>query len=207
MKDSRGYTLLFSAILGTACSLLLTAGGDLTASRRKANAKAEEVRNVLGVLGADVPANAAAADLVGIFEEKVRKDRVGGVDIFRYGGSSTAPAAVAVPFAGPGLWGPVKGFLALEDDMNTIRAITFHEQEETPGLGGEIGSDWFRDQFRGKKIRSSTGSAGIRILRGTGGAKSDSEVDGITGATLTCRKVQAMLNDAIQRLAKGKESG
>ena len=109
--------------------------------------------------------------------------------------------AVAFPFAGPGLWGPIKGFLALEADLRIIRSIAFHEQEETPGLGGEIGADWFKRQFEGKSILSSDGVPGIKITRGDG-ASEPNEVDGITGATMTCDKVEEMLNQAIAKIAK-----
>ena len=105
-------------------------------------------------------------------------------------------------FEGPGLWGPIKGFLALESDMKTIRGLTFYEQEETPGLGGEIVADWFREQFAGKTIVDAQGKAGIEI----GGSKSGpNHVDGITGATMTCDKVEAMLNKLVKTLVE--ESG
>ena len=117
--------------------------------------------------------------------------------------------AVAVPFAGPGLWGPVEGFLALESDMRTIRGITFHKQEETPGLGGEIASASFTRQFEGKSIVDESGRPGIRILRAGAAppeSKGANEVDGITGATTTCEKVQAMLNEIIARIARARDA-
>jgi Na+-transporting NADH:ubiquinone oxidoreductase subunit C len=112
---------------------------------------------------------------------------------------------VAVPFAGQGLWGPIKGFLALKPDLKTIHGVTFHEQEETPGLGGEIGADWFRDQFKGKSIEDAQGKRGIRIRRG-GGATGPNEVDAITGATMTSERVEEMLNAAVARIA-GEDIG
>ena len=205
MKDRRVYTLCFSAILGTVCAFLLTLGGRLTAPRREANAKAEEVRNVLGVLGAGVPAQASAQELVEAFEQKVEESSVGGLTVFTYGETGSDEAAVAVPLSGPGLWGPVKGYLALAADMTTILGITFHQQEETPGLGGEIASSWFCAQFVDKKIRDASGRPGLRILRGRGNALSQNEVDGITGATMTCTKVEALLNEAIMRVVGGED--
>ena len=204
MKDKRVYTLCFSAILGTVCAFLLTLGGRFTATRRAANAEAEEVRNVLSVLGARVPDRASAEELVEAFAQTVEKSDVGDLTVFTYGGAGPDQVAVAVPLSGPGLWGPIKGYLALEADMTTIRGITFHQQEETPGLGGEIASSWFRDQFRGKRIRDSSGRPGLRIRRGRGSARAANEVDGITGATMTCAKVEALLNEAIARVVGGR---
>ncbi len=111
--------------------------------------------------------------------------------------------AMAVPFAGQGLWGPIRGFLALDPDMKTVRGITFYEQEETPGLGGEIASSWFREQFKGKSIASSEGKPGIHIRRG-GGASGANEVDAITGATMTCNKLEAIINAVIGQIIEGR---
>jgi Na+-transporting NADH:ubiquinone oxidoreductase subunit C len=88
--------------------------------------------------------------------------------------------------------------------MRTIRGITFYEQEETPGLGGEIDSESFRKQFEGKKIVDETGRAGI-VISGGGQKHAVNEVDAITGATMTCEKVEAILNTVIERIVK--ESG
>jgi Na+-transporting NADH:ubiquinone oxidoreductase subunit C len=79
--------------------------------------------------------------------------------------------------------------------MRTIRGLTFYHHEETPGLGGEISADWFREQFVGKKIVDASGKGGIVIRMG--GDLAGNEVDGITGATMTCDKVQEMLNNVI----------
>jgi len=197
MKDSL-HTLTYAACLGAVCSLLLAAVGHLTAPYREANERAEEVRSILGVLGVPVEAGASSRDLLEVFERNVRVRKRDGLDLYVYEAEGRE-RSVAVAFSGPGLWGPIRGFLALEPDMRTIRAITFHQQEETPGLGGEITSEWFRDQFRGRSIVSEEGRPGIRI-GGSGGGPN--RVDGITGATMTCRKVEDMLNRLIERLMK-----
>ena len=44
-----------------------------------------------------------------------------------------------MPIEGVGMWGTLYGFLALDRDGNTMRGLTFYDQKETPGLGGEIG--------------------------------------------------------------------
>ena len=100
--------------------------------------------------------------------------------------------AIAVPFEGGGLWGPIRGFLSLKEDRRTIRGITFHEQQETPGLGGEIASEGFRAQFQGKRIVAADGTPGIRIRRGAGGDVVN-EVDGITGATISSKAIANLL--------------
>ena len=219
MKDSRTYTLVYATVLGVACAFLLSLARDLTATARDANARAEEVRHILGVLKVSYPKDAPSSDLVGIFEANVTKEERAGTTLYKYSPAQSegtaARTAFAIPFSGPGLWGTIKGFLALESDMQTIRGVTFHEQEETPGLGGEIATAcscvgqpgaecaaWFRHQFKGKRITDVSGRPGIHIRPGRSAERGPNEVDGITGATMTCSKVEAMLNTAIGRIVE-----
>jgi len=202
MKD-RAYTMTFALIMGVACALLLTGVGEFTKPYAKANAEAEKVRNILGVLGISYAPDAGAEALVKVFEKSVREESLGDLATFVYAHDGERKA-VAVPFAGPGLWGPVEGFLSLAPDMRKIKGVTFHKQEETPGLGGEIASQKFRGQFSGKALQDAAGRAGIRITK-PGQAKADNEIDGISGATMTCDKVQAMLNKAIVIIVKERD--
>ena len=203
------YTIIYAAALSIACALLLTAASELTAHRREANEQAEEMKNVLAALKVPVDAGVSPQELVGIFEENIRVEKAvaeeGGLELYIYSPKSAngETVAAAVKFAGPGLWGPIKGFLALEPDMKTIRGITFYEQEETPGLGGEIATPAFTSQFEGKTIVDQQDKSGLVILTG----KSDlaqNEIDGITGATMTCDKVQEMLNAVIDMIVEVK---
>ncbi len=198
------YTLFYAGVLGTVCSLLLTAVASFTASYQEDNAKAEKNRNILGVLQVQYPPGASSQELVKIFEDNVLLEQKGVLAMYRYvpPKDSDNKETVAVGFEGPGLWGPVKGFLALDKEMRTIRGVTFYEQEETPGLGGYIVTDKFRDQFVGKSIVDEAGAPGIIIS--SGGEPALNKVDAISGATMTCDKVQAMLNEAISIVVKEK---
>ncbi|HUU16456.1 MAG TPA: FMN-binding protein [Sedimentisphaerales bacterium] len=199
------YTLFYAGVLGTVCSLLLTAAASFTKPYQQANAKAEKNRNILGVLQVPYPAESSSQELVKIFEDNVSLEQKGALTMYRYvpPKDSGNKETVAVGFEGPGLWGPVKGFLALGRDMRTIRGVTFYEQEETPGLGGEIAASWFREQFVGKSIVDEAGNPGIIISSSEGTAPN--KVDAISGATMTCDKVQAMLNEAIKSVVEEKQ--
>ncbi len=208
MKSSP-YTLAYAAVLGSLCALVLTGAGAFTAPYRKDNARVEEIRNILGVLRVPHDPDLTTAELLEVFARNVDTEDRGDLKLYLYRQERSGVKAVAVPFAGPGLWGPVEGFLALESDMRTIRGITFHKQEETPGLGGDIASAPFRRQFEGKSIVDESGRPGIRILRAGAEppeSKGANEVDGITGATMTCKKVQAMLIEIIARIARARDA-
>ncbi len=199
------YTLFYAGVLGTVCSLLLTAVASFTAPYQEDNAKAEKNHNILGVLQVPYPAESSSQELVKIFKDNVLLEQKGALTMYRYvpPKDSDNKETVAVAFEGPGLWGPVKGFLALDKDMRTIRGITFYEQEETPGLGGDIVTAKFRDQFVGKSIVDEAGNPGIIISNGSEPAAN--KVDAISGATMTCDKVQAMLNEAIKSIVQEKQ--
>jgi Na+-transporting NADH:ubiquinone oxidoreductase subunit C len=197
------YTLIYSAVLGTVCALVLTFAASFTAPYKQANAEAEEVKNILLALNVSMPDKISSENLVKIYKENVREEERGGIKIYVYTPPGNIDGAIAMRFAGPGLWGPIKGFLALDPKITKIRGITFYEQEETPGLGGEIVKPSFRDKFVGLLIRNEAGKPGIIIK--SGGEAAANKVDGISGATMTCDKVQQMLNDAIRSITEEKQ--
>jgi Na+-transporting NADH:ubiquinone oxidoreductase subunit C len=190
MKGSL-YSLLFAALLGAVCAGLLTAARELTAAQRAANAQAERIRHVLDALGVAYEAEGGPKQLVQVFEKNVRTVKRGGLEFYEYVGSDGAVRAAAVLFAGKGLWGPIKGILALEPDRRTVRRITIYEQEETPGLGGEIATRGFTKQFDGQRIVSPAGEAGLAV-------------QAITGATMTSQRVKDMLNQVARQIVESE---
>ncbi len=102
-----------------------------------------------------------------------------------------------IPVRGFGLWGPIWGYVALEDDLNTIKGVAFDHETETPGLGAEIKTDWFQAQFVGKKIFDNDQFVGVVVKKGRIDDPSH-EVKSISGATLTSNGVTAMLRDGLK---------
>ena len=106
------------------------------------------------------------------------------------------------PMMGVGLWGPVWGNIALADDLNTIVGVTFGHKGETPGLGAEITTPMFTDQFIGKQIFDDDGKF-TSILVVKGGAKTLAKsrqihaVDAISGGTITSNGVGEMIENVM----------
>ena len=99
-----------------------------------------------------------------------------------------------IPMVGKGLWGPIWGFVSLENDYNTVYGTSFDHKGETPGLGAEISTGEFQAQFVGKKIlNESKDFVSIQVLKGGGGATNQHGVDGISGGTITSVGVGEML--------------
>ena len=98
-----------------------------------------------------------------------------------------------IPMVGSGLWGPIWGYMAIEEDMNTVSGSSFDHKGETPGLGSEIRESWFEDAFNGKTIFDEKGEfVSISVIKG--GAKGDPHgVDAISGGTITSDGVSEMV--------------
>jgi len=100
------------------------------------------------------------------------------------------------PVRGTGLWGPIWGFVSLDDDMNTIYGANFDHEGETPGLGAEIATKEFQAQFKGKKLFDDSGKlVSITVLKSGQNAPAIHSVDGISGGTITSKGLQKMLMD------------
>ena len=108
-----------------------------------------------------------------------------------------------IPMLGNGLWGPVWGNIALEDDFRTIIGVNFGHQGETPGLGAEISTSIFSDQFIGKTIFDEDYNfKSIKVVKGGIGTMPSAEqihgVDAIAGGTITSVAVSDMIQDCLE---------
>jgi Na+-transporting NADH:ubiquinone oxidoreductase subunit C len=99
-----------------------------------------------------------------------------------------------LPLLGKGLWGPIWGYISLEDDMSTIYGAIFASAKETPGLGAEINTDWFQAQYLGKKIFDDTGKfTSVMVVKGGADPADPHAVDAISGGTITSKALQEMM--------------
>jgi len=104
-----------------------------------------------------------------------------------------------VPVRGKGLWGPIWGYVSFKEDLNTIVGTRFGHKSETPGLGAEINTPPFQNQFINKTILNNEGSfISVMVVKG-GAPDSDMHgVDAISGGTITSKGLEAMVHDCIK---------
>lgn len=103
-----------------------------------------------------------------------------------------------IPLAGMGLWGPIWGYVSLDDDCTTVYGAFFDHQGETPGLGAEITKSAFTDQFRGKQMFKDDQFVPVTVVKkGQVPQGNQDYVDGISGGTITSKGVAAMLDDCL----------
>ena len=103
---------------------------------------------------------------------------------------------VILPIHGKGLWSTLYGFIALERDLQTIAGLTYYEHAETPGLGGEVDNPRWKAQWKGKQAFADNGDITITVIKGiVDRAKPQAkyQIDGLAGATITTRGIDATL--------------
>ena len=132
-------------------------------------------------------------------QNKNIKDGSDAADLPVYVFNKDGKSVTVVPVYGAGLWGPIWGYIALDEDLQTIVGAYFDHDSETPGLGAKIKDDpSFRAEFIGKKVNVASDPVFSVVKVGTS-ADENSSVDAITGATMTSKG----LGEAIAFWLKG----
>jgi Na+-transporting NADH:ubiquinone oxidoreductase subunit C len=118
------------------------------------------------------------------------KRRSNRAEIYLVRDESGATSKIVLPVYGTGLWSMMYAFVALDTDGNTVKGITYYDQGETPGLGGEVENPSWRAQWVGKKLFDDNGEPAIRVVKGGARPGDEHGIDGLSGATLTSNGVQ-----------------
>ena len=185
--NSNGYIFLYATILIVVVAVLLTAAAIWLKPFQDTNKQNEKRINILRAAGiANVNAD-NAAELYKLhctdeflLDENGRPDNNGLLPLFVIDREISV-----IPMKGKGLWGPISGFIAIDTKGNIVGA-NFDHESETPGLGGEITTEKFQGQFKGKQIRKNGQIAPI-------------EFDAITGATKTSNGVKEMIDNTLEK--------
>jgi NADH:ubiquinone oxidoreductase, Na(+)-translocating, C subunit len=103
-----------------------------------------------------------------------------------------------IPVYGMGLWGPISGYIALNADKSTVYGVYFNHESETAGLGAEIKDNkaW-QEKFQGKKLFKNGDDKIIALSVEKKVEDPTTQVDAVTGATLTSNGVRDMLHEAL----------
>ena len=224
-KHGNTYTIAFVSVIAIVCSLLLSTAATSLREKQQANIALDKKKNILKSFGV-LPAKADAEFIESYYRDKITsivvnyqgdevegnagdinleeqekripsiEDRLFPVYILNENGERIA---YTIPIIGKGLWSTLYGYLSLNSDLNDVRGITFYKHGETPGLGAEIESAWFQNNFKGKKILDDDGNlVSVTVVKGTASDYYDEPklshyVDGISGATITSKGVTEML--------------
>ncbi len=102
-----------------------------------------------------------------------------------------APVLVVLQGYASGYQSTIRAYLALENDLETIAAISIYDQAETPGLGTRIAEPDWQNRWAGKRVITEDGAVRISLVEAAPG---DFEIDGVTGATRSSMGVVNLVN-------------
>lgn len=230
--NSNGYTYTFATAMVVVVAVLLSSASLGLKTKQDDNIKQEKMQSILASVGVDVDRSEAEASYEKVIKQvltikdgkEVSDDRDKGFNVDMAtavkapNNEREVPLYIAkvpnkdnedstryyiIPMRGKGLWGPVWGFMSLEDDGKTVVGANFGHKSETPGLGAEIATEVFTKQFKDKKISDEAGTfKSISVVKAGTSAGDDYAVDGISGGTITSNGVHDMMEDCLEPYAK-----
>lgn len=223
--NKNSYTFMFATIMVVVVAAILSFAAIKLKPFQDANVRLEKMQNILYTIGVrseedptkpisreeaeelykqyiseEIAVNEAGEVLDGVdaFNIDMAKEYKKNADERKYPlyiADKDGERYYILPLRGTGLWGPVWGYISLEDDINTVYGASFDHKTETPGLGAEISTAEFAKQFEGKKIKDDGSFVSIAVVKGN--ASGPHQVDGISGGTITSVGVSDMLQDYI----------
>lgn len=100
---------------------------------------------------------------------------------------------IVLPIHGKGLWSTMYGYLSIKPDLSEVVGITFYQHGETPGLGGEIDNKKWQASWQGLSIYGDNGEVKLGAVKANAPRDKTSQVDGLSGATITTVGVNATI--------------
>ena len=220
--NKNSYTIIYAVIMGVVVALLLAFVSGALKNRQTANVELDKKKQILSSLNVDLEKQDAEAlynqyipqaIIVNSKGEIISEDKDAAfkIDIARELSRPEAERELPVYLAvvdgepkyilsasGAGLWGPIWGYVAFNEDKNSIYGAFFNHAGETPGLGSEIAEKDFQNQFVGKKVMNADNLfTSIAIVKPGQKDNERDYVDGISGGTITSKGVEAMLKNSI----------
>jgi len=187
-RDSIGNTLFVAIGVSFVCSILVASSAIILKPQQLRNEEEFRQRIILDVAGLYEP-GADIAALYGSIEETTTELASGEQAPVYLVMDGESLEQVILPVEGAGLWAKMYGFLAVENDGNTVLGLRFYDHGETPGLGDQVDKPAWRAQWQGKKLYGPDGEPQIEVVKGLAPDDSEYEIDGLAGATLTGRGV------------------
>ncbi|HEY8362099.1 MAG TPA: FMN-binding protein [Tissierellaceae bacterium] len=196
MKKSFAYPIIFMIVISAIFTFALAFLNQSTAEKIALNQEIELYRKILYIFNIDVPSE-KPEDILETFRNNIGTLPYDDTIMYVHYGDNGEILGYAVPISGSGLWGTIEGYVGISSDYTTILGIDFTKQSETPGLGGRISEESFKEQFRGLDITNVIDGNYIIYKPAPGG-----NVDAIAGATLTSKSVSKIINEDLHSFLK-----
>jgi Na+-transporting NADH:ubiquinone oxidoreductase subunit C len=219
-KEKNSYILIYASVMVVLVALMLAYVSDALQPQQAKNEAVDKMRQMLAALniastsknaeslyrqtitdaylvdrnGQKIAGDAFSVELKAELKKPVQERQY---PVFE--ASVNGQTKYLLSLRGAGLWGPVWGFISLDEDKNTVFGASFGHEGETPGLGAEIEKPDFSKPFAGKRIFNNARSfTSIAIVKPGKTADGKDYVDGISGGTITSRGVDVMLYSSLE---------
>ncbi len=197
--NSNVYTIIYATVIVVIVAVLLSLVHGGLKNKHDENKRLDIQKQILVALNQDITQGNPAQ----LYADIVKADSVlidGEMKVY-YIATIDNSQKLVIPLKGQGLWGAIWGYVALNDDKNTIFGINFGHDGETPGLGGEIVTENFRSRFFGKHIKDAKGNLrSVAVLKsGKAAPEGQEQVDAWAGATITSTGVNDMLFNSLNQ--------
>ena len=225
--NKNSYTIIYATIMVVVVALLLALVSGVLKEKQTANVELDKKKQILSSLNVTT----AGEDAEALYNQYIPKaiiinsngevisedkDKAFAVDIAKemskpvekrelpvYIATVDGQTKYILSLRGAGLWGPIWGYISFNDDKNTVFGSYFMHASETPGLGAEISTKHFQNEFIGKKINNADNKfVSIAVVKPGQHAEGKDYVDGISGGTITSNGVDAMLMKSIGQYEK-----
>ncbi|PLX44441.1 MAG: hypothetical protein C0609_05585 [Deltaproteobacteria bacterium] len=197
MNKSPLYSILFIALLAVFFGGAVSGVEQYTRERVEQGRVAAERSRVLEALGMEAPDS--PAELADLWSGRISEKADASGLYYSAKDGAGALMGYAFPFTAPGFWGPVRGVVGVNPQGTTLLGLSIISHQETPGLGGRISEKWFTEQFRGKRIDTSTNAPLSFVYRTV---NAPNEVEAVTGATQTSSRFAGFMNPFLAELPK-----
>ncbi|KAA6305519.1 Na+-transporting NADH:ubiquinone oxidoreductase subunit C, partial [termite gut metagenome] len=184
--NSNLYTIIYASVIVVIVAFVLAFTSSALKDRQEKNVELDKMKQILSALKVDIKGQDAQA----LYAKYVKQDIIinsEGTTTGEEGGFnlvlkeelnkklSERKLAIYVceidgqtkyvfPLYGQGLWGPIWGYVGLNEDKNTIFGAYFSHQGETPGLGAEIATKPFQNNFLGKQIMRNGALTSVAVV-------------------------------------------
>lgn len=221
---SNFYIFCFSSVLVLLVALALSYTSLSLSDKQNENVEIERKQNLLAALGVNVPADQVqgvysqyiksslvlksdgtvvpnqTADLIDMKAELARPASERNLPL--YEATKDGKPYFIIPVRGAGLWGPIWGDVALAGDLNTIAGVSFDHKGETPGLGAEIATPKFQEQFLNKTLFDGHSFISVKVEKKGTYVQDGHTVDAISGGTITSKSLERMIRECIEPYQK-----
>lgn len=194
LKETNTYIIIYATVMVIIVAFLLAFISSALKPTQDANVLRDTKNQIL------ISLNITGLKGVAIDQKfaEVVTDTIQVDDKVVYQASVDGATKYVLPVKGRGLWGGLWGYISVNDDRQHVFGTYFDHESETAGLGARIKERWFQEQFNGKPIFTDNPQQVALTVVKKGLSKAETEIDGVTGATLTSNGVADMVTNGLQ---------